>query len=54
MDNARNEVLIHLLTDIRDRAEHECEVAKRAGEKQGNYRVIASTARQALKLLAKG
>ena len=41
-----------LILDIAERAEHECEVAKRAGEKQGNYLEIARKARQALRALS--
>lgn len=41
-----------ILQDIAERAEQECERAKRAGEKQGNYRVIATEARRALRALA--
>lgn len=40
------------LQDILERAEHECEVRKRTGEKQGNYREIAAKARQALRALS--
>lgn len=36
------------LLDIAERAEQECENRKRAGEKLGNYSVIAKSARRAL------
>jgi len=40
------------LQDIAERAEHECDIAKRAGNKIGNYGPIARAARRAMRALS--
>jgi len=45
----KEKAVVEALIDIAETAECECALAKRLGEKQGNYRHIAARARSALR-----
>lgn len=44
-------IVYEYLKEIQERAEHDCDRLRRAGEKQGNYREIALAAKKAIKAL---
>jgi hypothetical protein len=53
MNAQQEQAAIAALIEIRDRADFECDTAKRRGEKQGNYRNISNRASAALRYWSK-